>query len=480
MLRELTKLIVQAHKAWDICLTGGAFIAAYFIKLYILPNTFHGLTTAPNYYIVLLMIIIVWYVTFTLFDLYKSYRQQSLAQILWNMVKAVSIGMLVMLLCMYIFKITDVSRIMMGIFFLLNIGLLAISKGMAYTVLIHYRQKGFNSRNVLIIGSRERAKDVIDTIGDYLGSGYRVVGCLELDGSEVDKEVKNGIQVIGTIDNLEKILRDQVVDELIFAMPLRKIENADKYMSLAEEIGVTVRIIPDWQIQQLRYRPGIASIQFEEFLGLRTLALTTTPVRYGELLIKSAFDYVSTGMVMVVLMPFFLLISCAIKLSSRGLVFFKQQRCGLNGRKFMIYKFRTMVADAEARRQELDALNETDGPVFKIKKDPRIIPFVGTLLRKTGLDEFPQLINILKGEMSLIGPRPPIPSEVEEYDVWQRRRLSMKPGITCIWQASPNRNEVGFDEWMKMDLSYIDNWSLGLDLKIMLGTAKTVLTGSGR
>ncbi len=149
MLRELTKLIVQAHKAWDICLTGGAFIAAYFIKLYILPNTFHGLTTAPNYYIVLLMIIIVWYVTFTLFDLYKSYRQQSLAQILWNMGKAVSTGMLVMFLCMYIFKITDVSRIMMGIFFLLNIVLLTLSKGTAYRILTHYRQKGFNFRNVL-------------------------------------------------------------------------------------------------------------------------------------------------------------------------------------------------------------------------------------------------------------------------------------------------------------------------------------------
>jgi len=308
MLRERAKLIVQAHKAWDICLTGAAFIAAYFIKRYLLPMPFRGLTTGPNYYIVLLMIIIIWYVTFSLFDLYKSYRQQSLAQILWNMGKAVSIGMLVMLLCMYIFKITDVSRIMMGMFFLLNIGLLAISKGTAYTVLIDYRQKGFNYRNILIIGSRERAKDVINAIGDYLGSGYRALGCLELDQGEVGKKVKNGIQVIGTIDNLEKMLWEQVVDELIFAMPLRKIENADKYISLAEEIGVSVRIIPDWQIQQLRYRPGIASIQFEEFLGLPTLALTTTSIRYGELLIKSTFDCVVVGMVMILFLALFLLL----------------------------------------------------------------------------------------------------------------------------------------------------------------------------
>ena len=146
----------------------------------------------------------------------------------------------------------------------------------------------------------------------------------------------------------------------------------------------------------------------------------------------------------------------------------------------MLYKFRTMRADAEARRDELQALNESDGPAFKIKNDPRIIPFVGTFLRKTSLDELPQLINVLRGEMTLVGPRPPIPAEVEEYDVWQRRRLSMKPGLTCIWQSTSNRNEVGFEDWMKMDLSYIDNWSLRLDLRILLKTAAVVLTGAGR
>ncbi len=479
MLRERTKLITQAHKVWDICLTAAAFIAAYFIKKYLLPEPFHGLTIAPNYYIVLLMIIIIWYVAFTLFDLYASYRKQTLDQILWNMIKAVSTGMLVMFLCMYIFKITDVSRIMIGIFFLLNIVLLTLSKGTAYRILTHYRQKGFNFRNVLIVGSRERAKDVINAIGDQLGSGFRVLGCLELDKGETGQKVGNGIEVIGTVDDLEKTLWQEVVDELIFAMPLKMIQNVDKYISIAEDIGVSVRIIPDWQLQKLNYRPGIASIQFDEFLGLPTLALTTTPTNKGELLIKSAFDYVSTGIAMILFLPVFLLISCAIKLFSRGPIFFKQERCGLNGRRFMMYKFRTMVADAEARRQALDALDEADGPVFKIRKDPRIIPFVGTLLRKTSLDELPQLINILKGEMSLVGPRPPIPAEVEKYDIWQRRRLSMKPGVTCIWQVTPSRNEIPFEEWMKMDLSYIDKWSLGLDFKILFRTARAVFMGAG-
>ena len=480
MLREHSKLITKAHGVLDICITAAAFIAAYSIKLYLLPPPLRGLTAAPNYYIILLMIIIIWYLSFGLFGLYVSYRSQSFGQIFWNMVKAVSTGMLILILCMYVFKIKDVSRIMMGTFFLLDIGLLGLSKGIAYRILIDYRRKGYNFRNVLIIGSRQRARDVMDAIGDRLGSGYRVAGCLELDQGNIGKEVENGIQVIGTVNDAEKILREQVVDELIFAMPLERIKNAHKYIALAEEIGVSVRIIPDWQIQKLRYKPGIASIQFEEFLGLPTLALTTTPTRYGELLIKSAFDYVIAGAAILLLLGPFLLISCVIKLSSQGPVFFKQERCGLNRRKFMMYKLRTMVADAETRRQELDELNQADGPAFKVKKDPRIIPLVGTLLRKTGVDELPQLINVLKGEMSLVGPRPPIPAEVEKYGLSQRRRLSMKPGMTCLWQVTPDRNGVSFDEWMKMDLEYIDNWSSGLDFKILWKTIKVVLTAEGR
>ena len=480
MLREKSTLIFQTHKALDICLTATAFIAAYFIKLYLLPMPFRGLTIAPNYYVILLMVIIIWYVTFQLFNLYDSYRKQPFSQVFWNMAKAVSAGMFVLMLCMYLIKITDVSRIMMGIFFLLDIALLGLSKGLVYRILVHYRKKGFNFRNILMVGSKERARDFISAIEEQLGLGFRVMGCLELDQGDIGKDVKNGIKVIDTIDNLREILREQVVDELIFAMPLNKIDNADQCIAAAEEIGVPVRIVPDWQIHKLIYNPGIASIQFEEFLGIPTMTLATTSQKHGDLLIKSAFDYIFAGMTMVLLMPLFLLISCAIKLSSKGPIFYKQERSGLNGRKFMVYKFRTMVANAEERRHELDKLNEADGPVFKIKKDPRIIPFVGTLLRKASLDELSQLINVLKGEMSLVGPRPPIPAEVEKYDAWQRRRLSMKPGLTCLWQITPKRNKMRFEEWMDLDLRYIDNWSLGLDFGILLKTAWVVLKGAGR
>ena len=175
--------------------------------------------------------------------------------------------------------------------------------------------------------------------------------------------------------------------------------------------------------------------------------------------------------------PVILFAALCIKLTSPGSVLFKQQRVGLNGRSFTLYKFRTMIADAHERRREVDHLNEMNGPVFKMKGDPRVTP-IGRVLRKFSLDELPQLWNVLKGDMSLVGPRPPIPEEVASYHRWHRRRLSMKPGLTCLWQIS-GRNEIDFDRWMQLDLQYIDNWSPGLDLKILLRTIPAVLSGRG-
>ncbi|MBN1364474.1 MAG: sugar transferase [Syntrophaceae bacterium] len=480
MLREQARVFTGAHRALDISLTVAAFIGAYMIKKDLLPAPFGGLVQKPNYYLILLMIIIIWYLSFAMFDLYAPYRKQDFGRIFRNMFKAVSVGMIVLIVCMYFFKMTDISRIMLGLFFILNVGLLGSSKGLVYWILARYRRRGLNFRNVLIVGSRERARNIIDAIGDNLGSGYTVMGCLDPDESYVGKKVRDDIRVIGTVDQLQEILTGQVVDELIFAVPAKKIEDVGKYILLATQVGVSVHMIPDWHIAEIQSIPGIVSPRFRNFLGIPALSLVTTPNHRAEMLIKNVFDYTSAVALSILFLPIFLLIVVAIKVSSRGPVFFRQERSGLNGRRFMLYKFRTMVDDAEARRGELEGLNETDGPVFKIKNDPRIIPYVGTFLRKTSLDELPQLINILRGEMSFIGPRPPIPAEVEQYDLWQRRRLSMKPGLTCIWQCTPNRNDVDFESWMRMDLCYIDTWSLRLDAKLFLKTIQVVLLGSGR
>ena len=479
MLRERSALVVKIHKGLDIALTVIAFICAYFVKRY-LPLPYGGLTTEPSYYIVLLLIIIIWYLSFGYFGLYESYRKQTLWKILLQMIKAVAAGMVFIFLAMYIFKIFNVSRLLLLIFCILNVGLLAVTKSAVYLTLTRYRGSGFNYRNMLIIGSRERAKELIRNVQSREHSGYRVIGCLEISDSDVGKQVEGGVNIIGTVDNIKEIMLGRVVDEVVFAMPLKMFDEPRPYIVAAEELGIHVTFIPDIYLERLTYRPVRNRILLQPYFGTFAIMLASMVPQSDIRMIKSLIDYVAAGIGFIVLMPVFLIIAAAIKISSRGPVFYKQLRSGLNGRTFTFYKFRTMLADADEKRRELEDLNESDGPVFKIKNDPRIIPFIGHFLRKTSLDELPQLINILRGEVSLVGPRPPIPAEVAQYKPWQRRRLSMKPGLTCIWQTSPNRNDISFSDWMKLDLEYIDNWSLMLDFKLLLKTVKVVLFGNGR
>ncbi len=480
MLREKNKVIVRCHLCLDVLITILAFLGAYFIKKELLPGSVGGLSTGPNYYYLLSMVVVIWGLSFQGFKLYASYRRRSLIQILFNTFQAVCFSLMVFATLMYTLKIQDVSRGMMLLFGGLNVVMLFLFKTGVYIALSHIRERGFNTRNILIVGSRERAKDILKKIKSQKGSGYTIQGCLEIDPARVGMTVTGGVKVIGIVDNLEEILKETIVDELIFAMPLKLIPNASRHLALAEEMGVGVRIVPDWQIHNLVYRPGIATVGFESFLQIPTMKLNTITPNAVGLMFKHAFDYLFSCILLFCAMPFFLVVAIAIKAFSPGPVFYKQKRTGINGRTFEIYKFRTMVVGADKMLDELMADNEADGPAFKIKKDPRVIPYVGTFLRKTSMDELPQLINVVLGEMSLIGPRPPIPSEVSEYELWQMRRLSMKPGMTCIWQVTPNRNDVSFDGWMKMDLEYIDNWSLGMDAKILLSTIRTVMSGSGR
>ena len=211
--------------------------------------------------------------------------------------------------------------------------------------------------------------------------------------------------------------------------------------------------------------------------GLPMMTYSTTPTNELLLLWKRGVDLMVSIVLLVLSLPALLMVALLIKLGSRGSVLFRQTRCGLNGRLFTLYKFRSMVENAEERKEDLAQLNEMGGPAFKLRQDPRVTPF-GRFQRRFSLDELPQLWNVLKGDMSLVGPRPPVPKEVAEYQRWQRRRLSMRPGLTCLWQVS-GRNEVDFDRWMELDLQYIDTWSPLLDLKILAKTIPVVLTGRG-
>jgi len=480
MLREKEKILFLINRFTDLGLTVGAFTIAYYIRVYLSPEYFKVLKYTSDYKIVILMVVIIWYLVFEKFHIYSLYQKSISLKTLWKIFQAVSLGMLALVLCMYLFNITTMSRLIIGLFYILNIGLVCFSKFVIQRILIRLRQKEINIRKVLIVGSKTRAQALIQSIHEQNRTDVLILGCLEVENTSIGNVVGCGIKVIDTIDNIEKILSQKVVDELIFAMPLRIIENIEKYIHLAEIMGISIRIIPDFQIHRVMDKLGIGTVKLEDFNGVLTMSIHTTPVNYGMLFLKGAFDYFFAVIALSLFSPIFLGTFIAIKIISPGRVLFKQERCGLNGRRFKLYKFRTMVLDAEARRDDLEMLNEAEKPVFKVKKDPRIIPVVGTILRRTSLDELPQLINVIKGDMSVVGPRPPLPDEVAKYEHWQRRRLSMKPGLTCLWQVSPKRNEIGFKEWMDLDLGYIDNWSLVNDFKILLATLRAMLIGAGR
>jgi exopolysaccharide biosynthesis polyprenyl glycosylphosphotransferase len=333
--------------------------------------------------------------------------------------------------------------------------------------------KGLNYRTVLIVGTGRRALEVAKTIREHKYWGYKIVGFVS-DGHRLS----NGwarYRIFGTVPDLRRLIENseipEPIDEIVFAVTRKKLDEMKQLFIMCEELGIRTRVAMNF------FQNRLARIEIEELEGIPFLTFTTTPSNETQLAFKRLLDVSISLLILALSMPALLIAALAIKMSSPGSVLFKQQRVGLNGRSFTLYKFRTMIADAHDRRGEVEHLNEMTGPVFKAKADPRVTA-VGRILRKFSLDEIPQLWNVLKGDMSLVGPRPPIPEEVASYHRWHRRRLSMKPGLTCLWQIS-GRNNIDFDRWMQLDLQYIDNWSPSLDLKILLRTIPAVLSGRG-
>jgi exopolysaccharide biosynthesis polyprenyl glycosylphosphotransferase len=267
------------------------------------------------------------------------------------------------------------------------------------------------------------------------------------------------------------MLQDHVVDEVIFAVSKQDLESMEDIFIACEEEGVKTRVL-------VNFFPHLhAEVYVEKLQSVPMLTFSSAPENEYLLFLKRLFDTAFSAILLVLLSPLFLIVAILIKLSSRGPAIYSQIRCGLNGRRFRLYKFRSMHKDAEDHFADVQHLNELDGPAFKSSRDPRITP-LGRYLRRLSVDEWPQLFNIVKGEMSFVGPRPPVPQEVERYERWQRRRLRMKPGLTCLW-ALEGRNQLDFRRWMRLDLDYIEHWSLLLDFKILFRTIPRVLSGRG-
>jgi exopolysaccharide biosynthesis polyprenyl glycosylphosphotransferase len=335
------------------------------------------------------------------------------------------------------------------------------------------RRRGRNIRYVLIVGTNSRAIDFAQRIESKVESGYRVIGFVDEPWSGLAEFQKGPHPLVCDFQQLASFLRKTVVDDVVIELPIRSYyEQSSAIAALCELHGIVVRSHPSL------FNLKSARPQAEEFEGDTMITLSAGHMGGWPKVFKRILDVILSALGLLFLAPVFLIVAVLIKVTSEGPVFFLQNRLGLNKRRFRLYKFRTMVAEAERQQAALEHLNEQQGPVFKIQADPRIIP-IGRILRKSSIDELPQLFNVLKGEMSLVGPRPLPVRDYEGFDQdWQRRRFSVRPGITCLWQIS-GRNSIGFDKWMELDIRYIDEWSLWLDLQILAGTIAAVMKGTG-
>ncbi len=371
----------------------------------------------------------------------------------------------------FLLKFEFLSRVYMVCYTLSSAGLLLVNRLIILSIAQTMRSRGYNTYNILIVGTGRRAQEYLSLALRHKEWGFRIVGFVDKDPMIAGKKISE-YPVLGSLDDIPKILENNVIDEVVFVVPRNWLPTIEKCILYCEAVGVPSTLATNF------FDLEIASGVPKELDGFTYLTFETRHLKGAELVVKRTMDILLSMMMLILTFPILFLIAVLIKVDSPGPIFFRQLRCGQNGRRFFVYKFRSMVSDAEARLEELKHKNEMTGPVFKITNDPRLTR-VGRFLRRTSLDEFPQFWNVLKGDMSLVGPRPPIPKEVKQYEPWQRRRLSMKPGITCIWQVS-GRNKIGFEDWMKLDLQYIDRWSLWMDCKILLMTVNAVLKQTGK
>jgi exopolysaccharide biosynthesis polyprenyl glycosylphosphotransferase len=470
MLKQRTRIFSFFIYFGDLGATLIAFLCAYWFRDIFPQDSYAALFPFAWYLNLLLAIFPIWSILFYLVNLYRDWRGQGFWKEAWGVSKAVFISSLLLGFTVFALKYQFVSRIFISLFALLDIFLIITIRISVRKLILFFNRKIERFRIILIVGTEEGAVTLAQNIEKHKDLGLRILGFLATRDKTPPRKL-NGYPVLGVADNLPQILENEVVDEVIFAISQEELKKMEDLFLLCEERGITARLAINF------FPHVIAKTHLEELEGLPLLTFTTAPKNELLLLLRRMIDFVGSLLLISILSPLFLMITLLIRLDSPGPAIYRQVRCGLNGRKFTFYKFRSMVQGAEKQQSDLIAYNMMDGPVFKMKNDPRVTR-VGRFLRKTSLDELPQLFNVLRGDMSFVGPRPPIPEEVEKYESWQRRRLSMRPGITGLWQVS-GRNQIDFQRWMKLDLEYIDHWSLWLDFKILIKTILVVLWGKG-
>ncbi len=456
----------------DILVVIGSFVAAYFVRSFILKFIpFGEPIQLGNYWELMVVIAFLWWWIFSLQGAYAFDRLASLSQETKTVFKTVFFGTLILLSGAFLLKIYFPARSFIIIFAGVNLLFLVLEKTAMCYLTNELRKRGYHKKPVIIVGIEEKAKKFIDSVKDDPGEELEIVGFISEKGTNTGNRIY-GANILGDFRNLKEVLHRYPIDEVIFALSKENLEIGEM-LRLCEEEGVTTSIITDFPVS------AKTSVQLRMAHNLPLLTLSRVPYSPWQLFLKRITDIVISALALTILSPLFLIIAALVKFTSAGPVFYQWRVVGFNKRPFKSWKFRTMLENADELKAKLWGKNEMMGPVFKIRDDPRITR-VGRTLRRFTLDELPQLYSVLRGDMSLVGPRPPLIGEVNRFESWQRRKLSLRPGLTCLWQVS-GRNEIrDFDDWAKLDLKYIDNWSLWLDLKIFFKTVYVVLSGSGR
>ncbi|MBD3218193.1 MAG: exopolysaccharide biosynthesis polyprenyl glycosylphosphotransferase [candidate division Zixibacteria bacterium] len=471
MLKEKMLLLKRLHIVSDIILTIFAYFMADILAFFLVHGnlpTFYQITISTQN---LLVIAGIWGFLILNQNSPYAYRTKGYRDMMKPVALLVLKGISGFLIWIFATKSTLPGRLFIFLFLAIDLTLLFALRIAVVNFLHIIRARGKNCQQIIVVGEGVIAKKIIDDIRDNPKWGIRIMGILDVEDYDQLWRYRD-IPQIGRLEDLADIVQCNQVDYVVFAANRKYIDKLQDAVSLCEKMGVKACVLTDF------FNTKFAGMEMSEFLFRPAIVYSTVKEDQSSNFVKAAFDRAGAFITLALAAPILGVISLLVKLTSNGPVFFSQERCGLNGRRFRLFKFRTMVENAEELKEKLKEKNEMDGPVFKISNDPRITR-IGKFLRKTSLDELPQLFNIVRGDMSFVGPRPPLPDEVRHYDRWQRRKLSVKPGLTCLWQVG-KRNGTTFEEWMKLDLEYIDNWSLWMDTKILLRTIPTVINGTGK
>lgn len=492
MLKQNWRLISRLERIGDNAIIIAAFFAAYYGRdslifwneIFDLSLPFAGEILAPikDYALVLIIGLLGYGVTLNIMGAYGSMRLSSV----WRLFRVSFMSgcgvFLTLAAALYLLKL-DISRSFLGLFIVLSSCGLTLERYLVFKFLRYWRRKGRNFRNVIVCGIGEQAVRIARELTDRpeLGIHIRAFGDLRSTDAHQARaihqfrlDLRSVVQVgrilVGS-ETIAKAMQDYAIDEVIFTDVVEVMPQVEEMVLVCAEQGVRTTIAADL------FSIGLVKSGISYFGSMPLIHFQTPPGDSWELVVKRMLDIGVAAVSLVVLSPLFLVLALGVK-TTPGDILFRQTRVGLNGRLFQMLKFRSMCTGAEAALHELKGQNEMQGPTFKMKNDPRVTPF-GRFMRRFSLDELPQFWNVLIGDMSLVGPRPPIPGEVGLYERHSRRRLSMRPGLTCTWQVS-GRNEIkDFESWVKLDLHYIDNWSLTGDLVLLLRTIPAVLLGTG-